>query len=110
MPTTDELHAADQVHALAIAEIKAAIRAHDESIERHDQHIAKLDETVATLREAYGRVATKDDILELRTHIGEKFDKQLTDAQNAVPGKYAAIFTGGAVVIAVIELFLRVHG
>ncbi|CAM2142728.1 DUF883 family protein [Pararobbsia alpina] len=110
MPTTDELHAADQEHAVAIAELKAKIEGHEEAIERHDRHLFKLDEIVSTLRESVAKVATKDDIVELRKDIGEKFDKQLTDAQNAVPGKFAAIFAGGGLVIAAIEMFLHIHG
>ena len=110
MPTTDELHAADQEHAVAIAELKAKIGAQEDAIARHDLHLFKLDEIVSSLRETVARVATKDDIVDLRKDIGQKFDRQLTDAQNAIPGKYAALFAGLGVVIAAIELFVHIHG
>jgi phage shock protein A len=94
----------------AIVELRERVRAHDEDIARHDQHLAKLDETVAELRTAIAIVATKDDILHLSRNIDEKFNKQLTDAHNSIPGKIGLFLTGGSVLIAVITLFLAHHG
>lgn len=113
MPSTDDLHAADQKHAVAIAELRARIDGHDEAIERHERHIAKLDETVTVLREAYGKVATTADINGLRDDIANKFDSQLRDAQRSIPEKVAVVFSGGMFLIAIITLFVSLvhnHG
>lgn len=104
MPTNDELHKADQQHAVAIAELKARMDGHADDIARHDRHLVKLDEAVTALREGFGKVSTKDDILELRVDIAEKFDKRLTDAHNSIPTKVATIFAAGTFLIMVITL------
>jgi chromosome segregation ATPase len=109
MPTTDELHAADQEHAVAIAELRARIEGHDESIDRHEVNISKLNETVGVLREAVAKVATKDDILGLSRNIDEKYNTQLRDAHNSIPTKIGLWLTAGSVLVAVIALFLH-HG
>lgn len=95
---------------MAIAELRQIIESHDEALERHEGHLIKLDEVVTGLREAVAKVATKDDISELRSDIAEKFIKQLSDAQNAVPGKFATLIAAGGLVIAAIELFVHTHG
>lgn len=104
MLTTDELHAADKEHAVAIAELRMRIDGHDEALERHERHMVKLDETVTVLRETIGRVATKEDISDLRKDIGEKFDKQLSDAHNSVPIKLTLITSGAMFLLALIGL------
>ena len=73
-------------------------------IARHEDHLAKMDETIAVLRETIGRVATKDDILDLRKDIGNTFNQQLTAAHNSVPAKIALIFSGGMFLISLITL------
>ncbi|WP_221307250.1 hypothetical protein [Paraburkholderia atlantica] len=93
----------------AIAELRERVRAHDEDIARHDKHLERLDSAVCELRESLAKVATKDDILGLRVDISEKFDKRLTDALNAIPAKWAAIFAGGLMIVEIISLFLK-HG
>lgn len=94
----------------AIVELRERVRAHDEDIARHDQHLAKLDETVNALRTALATVSTKDDINKLRLDINEKFDRRLTDAFNAIPAKWAAIFAGGLMIVEIISLFVKNHG
>jgi len=97
-------------HMAAIVELRERVRAHDEDIARHDQHLAKLDETVDQLRMAIAAVATKDDINSLRVDINEKFERRMTDAINAIPAKWAAIFAGGLMVVEIISLFVKSHG
>jgi len=94
----------------AIVELRERVRALDEDVARHDQHLAKLDETCAELRMAIATVATKDDINSLRVDINEKFDRRLTDALNAIPAKWAAIFAGGLMIVEIISLFVKNHG
>lgn len=89
---------------IAIAELRIKIDAHSEDIARHDRHLAKLDETVTILRENFARVATKDDIMELRGDIAEKFDRRLADAHNSIPAKFATVLAGGMFLIALITL------
>ncbi|NUY33307.1 hypothetical protein F0160_22745 [Paraburkholderia sp. JPY303] len=93
----------------AIVELRERVRAHDEDIARHDKHLEKLDAAVGELRESLAKVATKDDIMGLRVDISEKFDKRLSDALNAIPAKWAAIFAGGLMIVEVISLFTK-HG
>jgi len=97
-------------HMAAIVELRERVRAHDEDIARHDQHLAKLDETVDQLRMAIAAVATKDDINRLRVDINEKFERRMTDAINAIPAKWAAIFAGGLMIVEIISLFVKSHG
>jgi DNA repair ATPase RecN len=97
-------------HMAAIVELRERVRAHDEDIARHDQHLAKLDETVDQLRMAIAAVATKDDINRLRVDINEKFERRMTDAINAIPAKWAAIFAGGLMLVEIISLFVKNHG
>jgi len=97
----------------AIVELRERVRSHDEDIARHDKHLAKLDETVAELRTAIATVATKDDIHALRNHIGEKFDRQLSEAQSSIPGKVAIVFSAGMFLIALVGLVVNLmngHG
>lgn len=112
MPSTEEMQIAIRENAEALAEVRARVDGHDEDIARHERHIAKLDDAVVMLRETIGRVATKDDIADLRKDISSKFDKQLVDAQNSVPGKVAVVFTAGMFLIALVELVVNVvrHG
>jgi hypothetical protein len=97
-------------HMAAIVELRERVRAHDEDIARHDKHLEKLDATVAELRESIAKVATKEDVMSLRVDINEKFDKRLTDALNAIPAKWAAIFAGGLMVVEIVSLFVKNHG
>ena len=90
MPTIDELHAADKAHAEAIAAMEARLDGHDTMLAQHQAHLFKLDETIASVRESMGRVATKDDIMGLRTEISNQHTRQLIAANESIPGKFAA--------------------
>lgn len=94
MPTLDDLHAADIEHVAAIAAINARLEGHSAMLARHDAHLIKLDETIASMREAMGRVATKDDIVDLRKDINTMFTTQMTNAHNSVPTKVAVAISG----------------
>lgn len=72
MPTNDELHAADQKHEAAIAELRAGLNEQRQLISRHDQHIKQLDDFMTELRES---IATKDDIAGLRSDLRERLDR-----------------------------------
>ena len=89
-----------------IAEIKGRLDGHDGDNARLDDAVKRHDELISGLREAIGRVATKDDILELRRDINQTHAKQMSDALNSVPGKIAAIFTGGGFLVALVALIL----
>jgi hypothetical protein len=98
------------VHA-QIAEIRARVEGHDDDIARIDRVVSQHNEAISSLRESLARVATKDDIAEFRKDVGQKFDKQLTDALSSVPGKHAAIFGAGMFLIALIGLVVNLmHG
>jgi septal ring factor EnvC (AmiA/AmiB activator) len=110
MPTED-MQAAIRENAQAIAEVKARVDGHDEDLARVDRHIAKLDEAVVMLREGMARVATKEDIGELRQDISKTFFEQLKDAHNSIPTKTATWFGGLMAAIALVDLALRhFHG
>lgn len=89
-----------------IAEIKVRVDGHDEDIARIDDTVKRHDELISGLREALGRVATKDDILGMERTISQTHAKQMSDALNSVPGKIAAIFTGGGFLVALVALIL----
>ena len=111
MPTIEELHAADQGHAMAIEALRARLVAHDETLDRHERHLAKLDETVVMLREGLMTVAKKDDISDLRKDINEQVQRNMRDAHNSIPAKFAAVCGAGMFMIALVTLFLNVrHG
>jgi phage shock protein A len=113
MQGTEQMQAAIQKNAEAIAEVTARVDGHDEDIARHERHIAKLDEAVVSLREGMARVATKEDIGELRGDINNTFFEQLKDAHNSVPAKVSLIFGGLMCLTGVIALLMNVvrgHG
>jgi predicted nucleic acid-binding Zn-ribbon protein len=108
MSDNDELN-----HATAIAELKARVEGHAEAIDRHDTSINKLNDAVSTLREMLGGVATKNDIMDLRKDIAEKFDQRLRDAYKSIPEKVAVIFGAGMFLLALITLVVELvprHG
>jgi hypothetical protein len=113
MPNLDDLHAADRQHAAAIAAMEERLNGHDIMLEQHHAHLFKLDETIASVRESMGRVATKDDILALRSDISNQHTRQLIAANESIPSKFAA-WTGVAMLIIAIlgfaATYLRPHG
>jgi len=72
MPPTGELHKNDKEQAVAIAELRARVKEHSETLERHDKHIKKLDDFMVDLRES---LATKDDIQALRSDMRDRIDR-----------------------------------
>lgn len=78
---------------------------------RHEIQIAKLDEAVAGLRDALARVATRTDVDALRRDVTQTFAQAARDAQNSIPVKVTAWFTGAMVLVSALALFfsLVVH-
>lgn len=76
----------------------------EETARRHESQLAKLDEAVANLRETLARVATRSDVDALRRDVTETFAQAARDAQNAIPAKVTAWFTGAMVLIAAMAL------
>lgn len=98
-------------HTMAIAELRARVDGHDEAIARHERHLLKLDETIVTLREGFMTVATKNDISDLRKDINEQVQRNMRDAHNSIPARFAAVCGAGMFLIALVTLFLNVrHG
>lgn len=97
MPTLEELHAADQAHAAAIAELRAGVAEHRDILQRHAEMITEL-------RIAYGNVATKADLAEVGQSLHSKIDALVVTAYNSIPAKVAAGFAGGMFLLALISL------
>lgn len=58
------------------------------------------------LRETMGRVATRDDIADLRKDVSDRFDARARDAHNSIPVKLAAWFGGVMALLGLIEFAL----
>lgn len=95
--------------AMAIAELRARQDATDDAIEKLDARMTRQDEIIAGLREAVAKVATKEDVAALRDDINIAHTRQMSDAINAIPGKWAAIFAGILALAEIIKLFAS-HG
>lgn len=97
---------------MAIAELRTRIEGHDDALEKLDARVTRHDEIIASLREAVAKVATKDDIAELRKDINESYSTQMRDAHNSIPAKIGLWITGGSVLVAVVGLLLSIarHG
>lgn len=93
----------------AIVELRERVRGHDEDIARLDERVTRHDEIIAGLREAVAKVATKEDVSGLRDDINRSHAKQMSDAINSIPGKWAAIFAGILALAEIIKLFAS-HG
>lgn len=112
MPTMDELHRADMEHEAAIAVLRQRADQVDKLLAQDREHLLKLDESMASLRESMGRVATKDDILDLRRDISSSYTRQLVAANESIPARFAA-WTGVAMfILALIGLTIKLvpHG
>lgn len=90
MPTIEELHEADLKHAAAIAAMEQRLTGHDAMIARHEANFLELRESIASIRVDMARVATKDDISELRKDITTHYATQLAAAQSSIPQKVGA--------------------
>lgn len=95
---------------VAIAELRARQEATDDAIERLDSRVTKHDEIIASLREAVAKVATKDDIVELRRDINETYATQMRDAHNSIPTKIGLVIAAAAAIVPIIALFMSHHG
>jgi hypothetical protein len=107
------MQAAIQEHAEKIARVEARVDAHearheqhDEVHARHERHLSKLDDAIGILRETMGRVATRDDIADLRKDVSDRFDARARDAHNSIPVKLAAWFGGVVALLGVLEFAL----
>lgn len=94
---------------MAIAELRARQDATDDAIQKLDERVTRHDEIIGSLREAVAKVATKDDVTALRDDINKTHSKQMADAINAIPGKWAAVFAGILALAEIIKLFVH-HG
>lgn len=94
----------------AIAELRARQDATDDAIEKLDSRVTRHDEIIASLREAVAKVATKDDISELRKDINESYATQMRDAHNSIPAKIGLLIAAAGVIVPVIALFVARHG
>lgn len=101
MPTNDELHEADQKHAAAIEAIKSRLSGHDAMLARHEANFTELRESISLIRVDMARVATKDDIGDLRKDIATHYASQLAAAQASIPAKVGAWVGVGGFLLAV---------
>jgi cob(I)alamin adenosyltransferase len=102
MPTLDDLQEADRKHEAAIAAVEARLNGHDTMLKEHQAHLFRLDETMAAVRESMGKVATKDDIMGLRTEIMTQHTKQLQAANDAIPARVGAWVGIGGLILAML--------
>ena len=96
-------------HATAIAEIQERARSHDDDIRRLESIAERHDEIIGTLRAVTGSLATKDDILNLRTDINSQHAQSLRDAHNSIPGKIGIVVSVGLFLIALVGLVINMH-
>lgn len=94
----------------AIAELRARQEATDNAIERLDERVTRHDEIISSLREAVAKVATKDDITELRKDINETYATQMRDAHNSIPTKIGLVIAAAGAVVPIIAMFISHHG
>ena len=95
---------------MAIAELRARQDAADDAIEKLDARVTRHDEIIASLREAVAKVATKDDIADLRKDINESYATQMRDAHNSIPAKIGLLIAAAGVLVPIIALFISHHG
>lgn len=95
---------------MVIAELRARQNATDEAIEKLDARVTRHDEIIGSLREAVAKVATKDDIAELRKDINDTYATQMRDAHNSIPAKIGLLIAAAGVIVPIIALFVSRHG
>lgn len=95
---------------MAIAELRARQDATDNAIERLDERVTRHDEIISSLREAVAKVATKDDISELRKDINDTYATQMRDAHNSIPTKIGLLISAAALIAPIVALFVMRHG
>jgi septal ring factor EnvC (AmiA/AmiB activator) len=96
--------------AMMIVELRARADATDDAIEKLDSRVNRHDEIIASLREAVAKVATKDDITELRKDINQTYAEQMRDAHNSIPTKIGLLIAAGSLLVTLLALFLPHHG
>ncbi|MBH9718897.1 hypothetical protein JAO10_01020 [Burkholderia contaminans] len=89
-------------NAIDIASLKTRVDGHTETLSKFGARLDKHEESIAKIRENMARVATRDDVAELRTAVNKQFFEQLTQARNSIPGKMAAIASVVGTALAVI--------
>jgi len=101
----------EPAHDRAIAVLSTHVQELRDVTSRHEAKIERLDEAVAALRETMARVATRDDVDALRRDVTNVFAQNARDAQNSIPVKVTAWFTGAMVLVSALALFfsLIVH-
>ena len=90
MPTTDELHAADQRLQAQIQEMREGFQRHELELEDWATWRRDVDRTVEELRQLHHQIATKEDL--------RRMENRLQLAANTVPAP-VAIFFGGALLL-----------
>ena len=95
---------------MMIAELRARADATDDAIEKLDARVTRHDEIIASLREAVAKVATKDDIADLRKDINETYATQMRDAHNSIPAKIGLLIAAAGVLVPIAALFIAHHG
>lgn len=96
MPTTDELHAADQQLQAQITEMREGFQRHELELEDWATWRRDVDRTVEELRDVQRQVATKEDL--------RRMEHRLQLAANTVPAPVAIFFGGALLLLAVIAL------
>ncbi|AOI76049.1 hypothetical protein WS54_07045 [Burkholderia sp. NRF60-BP8] len=94
----------------AIAELRARQDATEDAIEKLDSRVTRHDEIIASLREAVAKVATKDDISELRKDINDTYATQMRDAHNSIPAKIGLLIAAAGVIVPIIAMLVARHG
>ena len=96
MPTTDELHAADQQLQAQITEMREGFQRHELELEDWATWRRDVDRTVEELRDVQRQVATKEDL--------RRMEQRLQLAANTVPAPVAIFFGGALLLLAVLAL------
>ena len=96
MPTTDELHAADQRLQAQITEMREGFQRHEMELEDWATWRRDVDRTVEELRDVQRQVATKEDL--------RRMEHRLQLAANTVPAPVAIFFGGALLLLAVLAL------
>ncbi|WP_028219226.1 hypothetical protein [Paraburkholderia oxyphila] len=89
----------NQDNAIDIAELKTRVDGHADTLQRHDERLTKHDEAIISLREGMAKVATRDDVAELRNAVNRQFFDQLKQAHDSIPSKTAALAALGSALV-----------
>lgn len=106
MPTTDELHALTMANTADIASLKSRIEHHASALDRHETQIGRQDEQITLMRETMAKMATKEDITNLRDDINKSHIKQLEAAADSVPKNFAMAVSASGFLLALVTFAL----